>query len=123
MIKWFEKHNKISLLITFLGAISIFYISSLQFTGGKGTSYLSIVYHFCVFFLLALFFHISILRGNINNKIFTLTIILTILYAISDEFHQFFVPGRACTLFDVFIDTLGILCASMSYFILLRIRR
>lgn len=30
------------------------------------------------------------------------------MYATSDEIHQYFVPGRACMVEDVFIDTLGI---------------
>lgn len=29
------------------------------------------------------------------------------LYAVSDEVHQYFVPGRACMLTDVLIDTCG----------------
>lgn len=31
-----------------------------------------------------------------------------VLYAASDEFHQFFVPGRACQLRDVWIDGVGV---------------
>ena len=30
------------------------------------------------------------------------------IYAVSDEFHQLFVDGRACRAFDVFIDSLGV---------------
>ena len=33
---------------------------------------------------------------------------LALLYAISDEFHQFFVDGRYCSLNDVLIDSIGI---------------
>lgn len=33
--------------------------------------------------------------------------LLAFLYAVSDEFHQTFVPGRNGTVTDVFIDTLG----------------
>ena len=32
---------------------------------------------------------------------------LCVLYASSDEIHQLFVPGRACRLTDVFIDSAG----------------
>ena len=34
---------------------------------------------------------------------------LGILYACIDELHQYFVPGRACQIMDVFIDTAGTL--------------
>ena len=36
--------------------------------------------------------------------------LLSFLYAVSDEVHQSFVPGRSCSLEDVFIDAVGIIC-------------
>lgn len=48
------------------------------------------------------------------------SLLLTALYAGSDEFHQLFVPGRAGTLFDVGVDTMG---ATVGLFILWLIRR
>lgn len=36
-----------------------------------------------------------------------LAFLLTVFYACTDEFHQFFVPGRSCQLIDVLIDSLG----------------
>lgn len=33
---------------------------------------------------------------------------VSVLYAVSDEVHQYFVPGRAARLYDVGFDTLGI---------------
>jgi hypothetical protein len=42
----------------------------------------------------------------------TSSILLTIMYGISDEIHQLFVPGRSSEVFDVVADTAGgILCA------------
>ena len=38
-----------------------------------------------------------------------ITIVIGILYAISDEFHQSFSPGRSPKITDVYIDTLGII--------------
>jgi len=35
--------------------------------------------------------------------------ILTVLYAISDEYHQSFVPGRHASLYDILFDTSGAL--------------
>lgn len=32
-----------------------------------------------------------------------------VIYAVSDEIHQLFVNGRACRVFDVFIDSLGVI--------------
>jgi len=36
------------------------------------------------------------------------TIITAYLYAITDEIHQYFVPGRTCKITDTFIDLIGI---------------
>jgi len=35
------------------------------------------------------------------------TLIFCFLYAVSDEVHQIFVPGRAFAVGDIIIDTLG----------------
>lgn len=32
---------------------------------------------------------------------------LTVIYAVTDELHQLFVPGRACRFFDVCVDSAG----------------
>ncbi len=33
--------------------------------------------------------------------------VICVVYAIFDEIHQYFVPGRACRLYDIVIDGLG----------------
>jgi len=50
--------------------------------------------------------------------------VLTLLYAVSDEVHQLFVPTRAGRVMDLGFDFLGILVGFfLSYLIRLRIRR
>lgn len=44
-----------------------------------------------------------------NNWRVIMTIVIGILYAGSDEFHQSFSPGRTPKVTDVYIDTLGVL--------------
>lgn len=63
--------------------------------------------HFLVYGLLAL----SYIRALPKRNYF-LAWILAILYALSDEFHQSFVPGRTSSLVDVFVfDNLGAIVA------------
>ena len=43
-------------------------------------------------------------------------------YAITDEIHQYFVPGRSCQLLDMIIDTTGvvtgiIICFTINEFV------
>ncbi len=37
------------------------------------------------------------------------------IYALSDEIHQIFIPGRACQLFDLAVDTSGVLCGVLLF--------
>ena len=39
----------------------------------------------------------------------------SVLYAVCDEIHQYFVPERACRIFDVFVDACGILCGILIF--------
>lgn len=118
IIGWFERHYWISGLITLLIAIFIFYMSSKTFPLGpiKPASYLSYVYHFGVYFVFAFFLLISITRGNIKNKyLILIAMLVAIGYGISDELHQFFVPGRACCFEDVLTNSTGIFLAGVFY--------
>jgi VanZ family protein len=120
-IKWFEKHNKISWIFTIIIALTIFYLSSLSFPQGSPGIEFSlkpVLYHFFAFFFFNAFLMMSITKGKLKNKkLLFLAIIISITYAILDECHQYFVPGRACTLNDIIIDSLGILTASFIYWI------
>lgn len=42
-------------------------------------------------------------------------------YAITDEFHQFFVPGRSGNVLDVLIDTSGVITGILIYILLMKI--
>lgn len=44
-----------------------------------------------------------------------LTLLLGLLYALSDEIHQIFVPGRACQWQDLLVDAAGIGLAIAGY--------
>ena len=61
-----------------------------------------------------------------NAKRFYFGIIFTLLYAISDEIHQLFVPGRSGQVRDVLIDMagalLGVICLGLCYFIYMKVK-
>jgi hypothetical protein len=61
--------------------------------------------HFVAYSLLAL----AYLRGlhNPHRAGRTAALILCVLFAVTDEVHQAFVPGRNAVWFDVVIDTFG----------------
>ena len=62
--------------------------------------------HFTEYLILGFLVINMFTKNNINN-LYLISIILCIIYATSDEIHQIFVPGRACQLRDILIDSIG----------------
>ena len=60
--------------------------------------------HFSEYFILGLF---SVNCFNKYKKNINYCYLLCIVYAISDEIHQLFVPGRSCQITDILIDSMG----------------
>ena len=48
-------------------------------------------------------------------------ILLGMLYAISDEIHQGFSPGRSPRIADVYIDTLGVILGTLLILLVIKI--
>ena len=71
--------------------------------------------HFSIYMILAIFTYMFIQELNIKSKSekerlrknILYTCIFCIIYAIFDEIHQIYVPGRTGKAIDVIIDTLG----------------
>ncbi len=93
----------------------IFYASSLPGTAtGPNTplwTFFLKTLHFVNFGVLALLF-LALLKGkrrlaDIGLTVFLISLLFTIVYAMSDEYHQKFSPGRHPAVKDVVIDMLG----------------
>ncbi|QCX34380.1 VanZ family protein [Caloramator sp. E03] len=69
---------------------------------------------FFVYLVLGILLLNALRRNDVirNNSI---VILICVLYAISDEFHQVFVPGRGPNIRDVFIDSTGTLVGILIY--------
>jgi VanZ family protein len=64
--------------------------------------------HMCGYALLAAAYLHALDNGKRRPRLlFMLTVLLAILYAASDEFHQSFTPGRTPAVTDVCIDAIG----------------
>ena len=48
-----------------------------------------------------------------------ISLICCVLYSVSDEVHQYFVPGRACRIFDVGVDTAGAAAGILAFLLIL----
>ena len=79
----------------------------------------AIVYQSFIYMLLGISFARA-LRNSFEGlsaiKIIAFTLAFGIIYGILDEFHEFFVPGRSASGFDVFIDSAGTLFGSLIYY-------
>lgn len=62
--------------------------------------------HFSLYFVLGVLIFNLLKKYNLNTRIL-LTLLFCIIYACSDELHQYFISERTARVFDVFIDTLG----------------
>ena len=113
MISLLEKNRWLAVLLTILIIIEIFYFSTLPGSTGTGGSIsLARIYHFVAFFLLAFFLLMSIKQNKkIKISCVVITLIISILCAITDEIHQIFVPLRNASMGDILIDSFGILFA------------
>ena len=122
-MKILEKYSKISWLFVIIIAIAIFYISSLSFESAPagGFGWKTTAYHFLAFFSLAFFLLPALSKGK-SKKLIFLAIVLAVLYGVSDEIHQFFVPGRHMAFSDVMINSCGILTSSLIYTLSLKFR-
>ena len=76
--------------------------------------------HFAEFAVLGLLLFLC-LKGV--RHIVSIAWFIGILYAITDEIHQYFVPDRACEIADVIIDSMGVICGIMIALIIGRLVR
>ena len=85
----------------------IFYFSSRQTTGIGGTDETNRFLILKSFHLIEYAFLAFLLSFAILKKKWA--VLIAYLYAVSDEFHQSFVPGRTARFRDTMIDLIGIL--------------
>lgn len=109
----FGKERVFYLIVTVVMAIVIFLVSSISsfpIVETKGFDF-SIIYHFGSFFMFTFFLTLTLTNKKLDSKIITIVLLISLVYAFSDEFHQLFVPGRFADVKDVTIDFIGNLCS------------
>jgi len=95
----------------------IFYTSSLP--GSEIPSlfpYEDVVYHFFIYLMLGYFFSRALKNTCLHvacAKIILFATLFGLLYGLTDEFHQAFVPNRSVSGFDILMDTVGAFVGSV----------
>jgi len=81
-------------------------------------SFLSLAVHFLEYFILGLLcikvLNESYLAPNIESA-FAMALIFCFVFALSDELHQYFVPGRMVETKDLILDGTGVLAGLLLY--------
>ena len=77
--------------------------------------------HFTIFAALGFFAFLTSGQKKLLCKGTAAVLIFCGLYAVSDEIHQYFVPGRACMLRDMLLDTCGSLAGIAAALVALKI--
>lgn len=88
----------------------------------KINHYIRKLAHFSAYLVLGVLVYNLLLCYFTNKKSLILSLIICLLYAISDEIHQMFVPGRAGQIRDVLIDFSGILTGTLILYLFSRIK-
>lgn len=111
--------NILSKLPLLVASAGIFYFSSLPQPPFVLTSFqwqdkvLHLAAYFAYGITIALAIHVH--QSISSNKKMTLIGLIGFLYALSDEYHQSFVPGRTSELGDIIADWIGVISAIMLY--------
>ena len=97
----------------------IFYFSSLP---GEDIPLLfpgqDILFHLITYIILSCLFVRALKNtyaGLTTAKIIYFTVLFGVIYGITDEFHQMFVPNRYASGFDLFIDAVASLAGGLIY--------
>ncbi len=76
--------------------------------------------HGCEFAALG-FLMLNALRSFRNDFKTVLSVIISFIYAVTDEIHQLFVPGRAFQFIDLAVDLTGIILGTFVFILLIKI--
>lgn len=78
--------------------------------------YMDKIEHFFLYGLFGILVYVAFIRTERFNENELFSFIFGVLYAFTDEIHQYFVPGRACDPWDLITDAIGIV-AGMAFYI------
>ena len=105
---WNHQWVRRGAVVVWMGVI--FYLSAQStlpdLTGGRFPELASIAGHFTVYFVLALLWRRVLAGAGVRRPVLW-AFALTLLYGVSDEFHQGFVPRRHPDIFDLPTDAAG----------------
>lgn len=80
------------------------------------------VMHFTEYLILCVLWLNALSQSKVKHK-YIISIIICILYAFTDEYHQTFINGRTGQLTDVLIDSSGAILGSIIYYVISKLSK
>ena len=125
MLKFLEKNKKI---ITYISLIlywlTLIIATSLPSKDMPNIKLNDKIEHLLAYFILGILFNLSILFQDkiktLKENAFISSIFLLMIYAILDELHQIFIPGRDSSFIDWSADTIGIILGVLTTYLLVK---
>ena len=81
--------------------------------------------HFTEYLILAVLANLAVMQSGKNIRVTSFTVLISffvgVLYAITDEIHQIFIPGRAGRFTDILIDSAGVLVGCVIFIFLYKL--
>lgn len=88
----------------------------------RSSHYVRKLAHFTIYALLGSLIFLACCKRRLSSgKCLVWAMVLCILYAITDEWHQYDVPGRGAQLSDVLLDSLGAIIGILFMYIIRRL--
>ena len=80
--------------------------------------------HFSIYAIggILIYNYINTYNLSVKRK-FIISVLIGIIYAIFDEFHQYFVADRSAQIFDVFIDSSGVTIGVIFIYLINKIKK
>lgn len=119
-----KQHRKILYTSLVLYWVVLIILTSLPTTSLPKVGISDKLQHFFAYFVLALLLNSSFLvqrkyQFSFNVKSL-LSLLIVVLYAIFDEVHQYFIPGRFCEFSDFIADVIGGIAGVLLVYFLFR---
>lgn len=104
-------------LLTFGYMGLIFYLSSRHSIKLPKLANVDKIAHVFAYIPMAFLFFLSLNESGVKKYVFWIAFLSACLYGITDEIHQYFVPGRYSEIGDVIADSVGALigCLAANY--------
>jgi VanZ family protein len=116
LILWLEEHRKAAWFLTIVYMGMIFFFSSMSKLPQPDVGYdITTLEHIAEYAVLG--FLLSTAMRVEKKKVFAVVMIAA-LYGVTDEIHQFFVPGRVASIYDTTADLIGSAIGAFSVLLL-----